>query len=82
VMKEMGYGIARKHSARLRSHVLSALPMAAATVLAGSLVSGSLAVALAVVSALCAGLGVLIERWLFFAEAQHVVTLYYGAPAA
>jgi sulfite dehydrogenase (quinone) subunit SoeC len=82
VMKEMGYRIARKHSARLRSHVLAALPMAAATALAGSLVSGSLAVALAVVSVLCAGLGVLIERWLFFAEAQHVATLYYGAPAA
>jgi DMSO reductase anchor subunit len=25
---------------------------------------------------------VLVERWLFFAEAQHVSTLYYGAPAA
>ncbi|MGH6874247.1 MAG: dimethyl sulfoxide reductase anchor subunit family protein, partial [Aestuariivirgaceae bacterium] len=82
VMKEMGYAIARKHSARLRSHVLAALPMAAATVLAASLVTGSLAVALAVVAVICAGLGVLIERWLFFAEAQHVVTLYYGAPAA
>jgi DMSO reductase anchor subunit len=23
--------------------------------------------------------GVLAERWLFFAEAEHVVTLYYGA---
>jgi len=23
--------------------------------------------------------GVLIERWLFFAEAKHAVTLYYGA---
>ena len=23
--------------------------------------------------------GALIERWLFFAEAKHVVTLYYGA---
>jgi DMSO reductase anchor subunit len=22
--------------------------------------------------------GVVIERWLFFAEARHVVTLYYG----
>ena len=23
--------------------------------------------------------GVLVERWLFFAEARHTVTLYYGA---
>ncbi len=26
--------------------------------------------------------GVLVERWLFFAEAKHVVTLYYGAESA
>ena len=26
-------------------------------------------------------LGLLVERWLFFAEARHVVTLYYGAAA-
>ena len=24
-------------------------------------------------------IGVFIERWLFFAEAKHVVSLYYGA---
>jgi DMSO reductase anchor subunit len=26
--------------------------------------------------------GTLTERWLFFAEARHVVTLYYGAEQA
>ena len=26
--------------------------------------------------------GLLIERWLFFAEAKHAVTLYYGAQPA
>jgi DMSO reductase anchor subunit len=26
--------------------------------------------------------GVLVERWLFFAEARHAVTLYYGRSAA
>jgi len=25
---------------------------------------------------------VVVERWLFFAEAKHVVTLYHGAEAA
>ena len=25
--------------------------------------------------------GMFVERWLFFAEAKHVVTLYYGDPA-
>jgi DMSO reductase anchor subunit len=27
-------------------------------------------------------IGILTERWLFFAEAQHVVTLFYGAQRA
>ena len=27
------------------------------------------------------GAGILVERWLFLAEAKHVVTLYYGADA-
>jgi DMSO reductase anchor subunit len=26
--------------------------------------------------------GLLVERWLFFAEAEHVAMLYYGAEAA
>jgi DMSO reductase anchor subunit len=26
-------------------------------------------------------LGLIIERWLFFAEAKHTVTLYYGSDA-
>jgi DMSO reductase anchor subunit len=82
VMKEMGYRIARKHSSRLRSQVLAAFMMAAATVLAASLVTAPLATALAIVAVISAGLGVLIERWLFFAQAQHVAMLYYGAPAA
>ncbi len=32
----------------------------------------------AVAAALSGSLGVAIERWLFFAEARHSVTLYYG----
>ena len=27
-------------------------------------------------------IGVLVERWLFFAEAKHTVSLYYGADEA
>jgi sulfite dehydrogenase (quinone) subunit SoeC len=82
VMKEMGYRIARKHAAKLRRYVLAALFMAAATALASAITARSLSVALGLVSILCASLAVLIERWLFFAEAQHVSTLYYGTPAA
>jgi DMSO reductase anchor subunit len=33
---------------------------------------------LGLLAALSASAGVLVERWLFFAEAKHTVTLYYG----
>jgi DMSO reductase anchor subunit len=82
IMREMGYKVARQHALKLRQYVLAALCMAAATTLASTLVSGGLSAALAATSIACAGLGVLIERWLFFAEAQHVSTLYYGTPRA
>jgi len=36
----------------------------------------------ALAAAPLAMLGVFIERWLFFAEAKHTVTLYYGATNA
>jgi DMSO reductase anchor subunit len=42
-------------------------------------VPGGILAALAVLSA---GLGLVVERWLFFAEAKHTVVLYYGADAA
>ena len=51
---------------------------AAASVLALLLggLSGGVAAGLAVVSA---AVGLVVERWLFFAEAKHTVMLYYGA---
>jgi DMSO reductase anchor subunit len=33
----------------------------------------------ALVAVLSAALGLVVERWLFFAEAKHTVMLYYGA---
>ena len=40
---------------------------------------GQGSLALALVGALAALLGAALERWLFFAEARHVVNLYHGA---
>jgi DMSO reductase anchor subunit len=37
---------------------------------------------LAAVAVLSHVAGVLVSRWLFFAEAEHVVGLYYGAHAS
>jgi DMSO reductase anchor subunit len=80
-MREMGYKVARKHAMKLRRLALVlAFGVPAACLLLAQLsrfhVTGSL---LAVLSM---GLGLGIERWLFFAEAEHVSMLYYGEEAA
>jgi DMSO reductase anchor subunit len=82
VMKEMGYRVARAHADRLRSFVVAAFFLCGAAVIAQGLAEGALAIGLAVVSIVLAAAAVLIERWLFFAEARHVSTLYYGAKSA
>ncbi len=43
--------------------------------------AGALAGMLALLAALSGLMGIVIERWLFFAEATHTVTLYYGRRA-
>lgn len=82
VMREMGYHVARKHADRLRlisAGLLFALPFAVALIIPST--GTPLAMFLALMAVGSAGIGVLVERWLFFAEADHVVTLYYGARA-
>lgn len=80
LLKEMGYRIARRHAWRLRRLVIaSAFAVPLAFELAGLLLGGNPRVALFVLAAPLATAGVLVERWLFFAEAKHTVTLYYGA---
>jgi DMSO reductase anchor subunit len=83
LMKEMGYRIARKHAAKLRLIALItgfAVPLA--LMLAALALPSSLAPLAAIFAALLATAGVLVERWLFFAEAKHTVTLFYGATRA
>jgi DMSO reductase anchor subunit len=78
----MGYDVARRHSDKLRLYcaiLLFLVPALALLVLLGVTAAAPLFSLLAIISA---GIGVFIERWLFFAEAQHVVTLYYGEAAA
>jgi sulfite dehydrogenase (quinone) subunit SoeC len=83
LMQEMGFAIARKHRDKLR---LIALQLAFTAPLLLTLLAlfegGPMRVAAALLAALLAMGGVLIERWLFFAEATHTVTLYYGAASA
>ncbi len=84
LLKEMGYSIARKYARRLRREALwwgFLLPLPSAFA-AGLLAPASFATFCALLAAALASAGVLVERWLFFAEARHSVTLYYGARTA
>lgn len=77
IMKEMGYAVARKHALKLRNLVFVLLGLAALAMLAALAIP-----VFAVFAALTALAAAAVERWLFFAEAQHVVSLYYGAKTA
>jgi DMSO reductase anchor subunit len=81
-MREMGYVVGRRHADKLRLIALGcgfAVPIFALLLI---LPAPSLAGLWAVVAVISMAIGLLVERWLFFAEAQHVVTLYYGASRA
>jgi DMSO reductase anchor subunit len=79
LLREMGYVVARKHASRLRTIALC-LGFAAPVLLllVGSVLAGRAGQALLVLAAIAAALGIYVERWLFFAQATHTVTLYYG----
>lgn len=83
LMKEMGHRIARKHAAKLRWIALAGGFAAPFVLVLAALVLPTAEASIATgVGAVLATAGVLIERWLFFAEAKHTVTLYYGAERA
>jgi DMSO reductase anchor subunit len=73
LLKEFVHQIGRKHAQKLRFIALGL--MVAVPVVLLLLPFSHILAALALVSHLA---GVLTARWLFFAEAEHVVGLYYG----
>ena len=82
LLKEMGFAIARKHRARLRAIVrLAGFVLPGLLTLLALLVGGMTGVVAAGLAIVGAALGLVAERWLFFAEAKHTVMLYYGAEA-
>ena len=75
--REMGYVVARRNSVKLRRFAMSlfgVLPLALALV---ALVLPVAAPGVLAAAALCTLAGAVVERWLFFAQARHLVTLYY-----
>jgi DMSO reductase anchor subunit len=80
LLKEMGFAIARKHRVRLRGIVrLAGFALPGLLTLLALVVGGVIGLIAAGLSVAVAGLGLVAERWLFFAEAKHTVMLYYGA---
>ena len=83
ILKEMGFVVARKHAVRLRKIALRMGAMIPAIlVLLATIPTGVVQTAVLAFAVLCGLTGILIERWLFFAEARHVVTLFYGTRQA
>lgn len=73
LLREFVHVIGRKHARKLR--MISLTLMTVLPVILLLLPFGHVLAALAVLSHLA---GVAVSRWLFFAEAEHVVGLYYG----
>ena len=73
LLKEFVHIVGRKHSAKLR--IIALILMIGTPILLLSLSFSHFVAVLSVISHIA---GLFISRWLFFAEAEHVVGLYYG----
>ena len=78
LLREMGFRIARKHRLRLRL-IARVAAFAVPTLATLAALSGLMGLLATLVAVLSAAVGLVVERWLFFAEAKHTVMLYYGA---
>jgi DMSO reductase anchor subunit len=78
--REMGFVLARKHAARLRVIALALLALLPVMLAVTALMLRvpQLLIVDAVLTVACVMAGTFVERWLFFAEAKHVVMLYYA----
>jgi DMSO reductase anchor subunit len=73
LLKEFVYVVGRKHAAKLR--IIALILFAGTPVLLLALEFNHILALLAVIAHIA---GVITSRWLFFAQAEHVVGLYYG----
>ena len=77
LQQEMGYQIARKHAEKLRKIVLITLFILPIIFIGLTFLLPINAFLLTLTAVATATIGISIERWLFFAEAKHVVMSYY-----
>lgn len=80
--REMGFRVARKHADKLRRIAIALGAAVPALVLVVLLLArpepGAWPASAAALAVLSHTTGILVERWLFFAEARHAVMNYYG----
>lgn len=77
--REMGFRIARKHAAKLQRLALALGGLAPFVLVVGAVLAGGVpAIVLCALAGLLFLVGILAERWLFFATARHAVMNYYG----
>lgn len=76
--EEFGYRLARRRASVIKV-LLFVVGFALPAVMLAVVLRGNGAEAAAAVAAFAGLAGAVMERWLFFAEARHVVNLYHGA---
>jgi sulfite dehydrogenase (quinone) subunit SoeC len=77
ITREMAFVVARRHARALRWLATALLGGGPAAALLLAMAIGGPAVPWLAIAAFAVFAGSVVERWLFFAEARHVVTLYY-----
>lgn len=79
LLKEMGYQVARKHAGQLRRYaLLLGMIVPAVLLLFAGNADGAVQLVTLIAALVIGFAGIVVERWLFFAEARHLVTLFYG----
>jgi sulfite dehydrogenase (quinone) subunit SoeC len=74
---EMGFRVARKHAEKLRRIAVVALFILPIILVGVTMLMPMVALATSILAVAAAAIGIFTERWLFFAEAKHVVMSYY-----
>ena len=79
--REMGFKVARKHAAKLArlSFIAGcAVPILLLIVAMAAFAAPAITIVATAGACISCAVGILLERWLFFAEARHAVMNYYG----
>ena len=74
--KEMGFVVARRHAGMLRLLALALFALVPILCVALAIATSHPSPWL-VIATIAATAGAFVERWLFFAQAKHLVMLYY-----